>query len=136
MVRFNKLFGIIRIILGLLFLMYPTFEFFNQGGLQSEKNTRWLFVFIFFLIYAYSAVRNGLRELAGNPPAFNLSRFFEASLNGFISVYLIILIFATGLNSYAKFLLALLAITTLLSMIRDIRILSMQYYERKQRTNK
>jgi hypothetical protein len=136
MIKYKKLFGTIRILLGALFLIYPAYEFFNQGGEQSEETMRWVFVFFFFLLYSYSAVRNGVRELAGELPAFNLPRFYEASMNGFISAYLLILIFASQLNGYAKFLLILLTLLTLLSMIRDLRIISLQYYERKQKLRK
>lgn len=136
MIKYKKLFGIIRIFLGMLFLIYPAFEFFQQGGMQSEESMRWLFVFIFFLVYSFSAVRNGIREVGGQNPAFNFIRFFEASMNGFISVYIIIILIASRLNSYAKFMLFILIILTLFSMIRDIRYISLQYYEKKQRTRK
>lgn len=136
MIKYKKLFGTIRILLGMLFFIYPAYEFFQQGGMQSEESMRWLFVFIFFLIYSYSAIRNGIRELGGQNPAFNLPRFFEASMNGFISVYIIILLIAADLNGYAKFLLFILSLLTLLSMIRDLRYISLQYYEKKQRAKK
>lgn len=104
--------------------------------MQSEESMRWLFVFIFFLIYAWSAIRNGIRELGGENPAFNLARFFEASMNGFLSIYIIILLIVAELNGYAKFLLFILFLLTLLSMIRDLRYISLQYYEKKQRAKK
>lgn len=136
MIKYKKLFGTIRIFLGMLFFIYPAYEFFQQGGMQSEESIRWLFVFIFFLIYAYSAIRNGIRELGGHNPAFNLPRFFEASLNGFISIYIIILLIVADLNGYAKFLLFMLTLLTIVSMIRDMRYISLQYYEKKQRAKK
>jgi hypothetical protein len=136
MIKYKKLFGIIRILLGMLFFIYPAYEFFQQGGIQSEESMRWLFVFIFFLVYAYSAIRNGIREIGGLDPAFNLPRFFEASMNGFISIYIIILLIVAELNGYAKFLLFILTLLTLISMIRDLRYISLQYYDKKQRAKK
>lgn len=136
MIKYRKLFGIIRIFLGILFFMYPAFEFFRNGDLQSEESFRWLFVMLFFLAYAYSSVRNGVREIGGFNPAFNLLRFFEASLNGFISLYLLILVFASSMSGYAKFFLIVLALVTILNMVRDVRIISLQYYEKKQKTRK
>ncbi len=136
MIKLKKLFGTIRIILGVLFLGYPAYEFFNQETAQSEESMRWVFVFFFFLLYAYSAVRNGVRELAGELPAFNLPRFFEASMNGFISFYLIILIIASSLNGYARFMLLVLTLLTIFTMVRDLRIISLQYYDRKRKMKK
>lgn len=136
MTRSKKLFGFLRIILGILFFIYPANEFFKQGGMHSEESMRWLFVMLFFLIYSYSAIRNGLREIGGFPPAFNLTRFYEAAMNGFISIYMFILLFVSGLNLYAKVLLLVLALLTLISMIRDIRIISLQYLEKKQKLRK
>ena len=136
MIKYKKLFGTIRILLGVLFLSYPAYEFFNQENAQSEETMRWVFVFFFFLLYAYSAVRNGVRELAGELPAFNLPRFFEASMNGFISIYLLILIFAAKLNGYARFLLVILTLLTIFTMVRDLRIISFQYYERRRKMKK
>lgn len=134
--QYKKIFGIIRILLGILFFLYPTYEFLNQNGTQSDDSIRWLFVMIFFMLYSYSAIRNGIRELGGIQPAFNLPRFFEASMNGFLSIYLFILFFVSEMNASAKIILFILALATLFSMIRDIRIISLQYLERKQRTRK
>ncbi len=136
MIKYRKFFGIIRIFLGILFFLYPTYEFFNQDDLQSEESTRWLFVMLFFLAYAYSSVKNGIREIGGFNPAFNLLRFFEASLNGFLSLYLLILVFSSKMSNYAKFFLVILILITFLNMVRDIRILSLQYFEKKQKTRK
>ena len=136
MIKYKKLFGTIRILLGIIFLIYPAYEFLNQQGFQSEESARWLFVFIFFLLYAYSAINNGIKEIGGNPPAFNLVRFFEAAMNGFVSLYLIIIIIAANINANGKFLLVLLALLTLISMVRDLRIISLQYYEKKQKLKK
>ncbi len=136
MIQQKKTFGLIRIFLGILFFIYPAYEFFSLGGTQSEESIQWLFVMLFFLAYSYSAVRNGIREIGGFLPAFNIFRFFEASMNGFISIYLIILIFASNLNGYAKFLLVILCLLTLFSMVRDIKIISLQYFEKKQKRHK
>ena len=136
MIKYRKFFGIIRIFLGILFFMYPAYEFFSQGDLQSEESFRWLFVMLFFLAYAYSSVKNGIREIGGLNPAFNLLRFFEASMNGFLSLYLLILVFASEMSGFANFFIIILALITIFNMVRDIRIISLQYYEKKQKTRK
>jgi hypothetical protein len=136
MIHYKKLFGTIRILLGILFFAYPAIEYFNSGEMQSESSMRWLFVMIFFIAYAYSSIRNGIREIGGYQPAFNLLRFFEASMNGFIAVYIVILLFAASINNIIKFPLFILFLLTFLSMVRDIRIISIQYLDRKHRARK
>jgi len=136
MLKYKKVFGLIRLFLGMTLFIYPAYEFFRKGGLNGEEGFRWLFIFVFFLLYAYSSIRNGFRELAGLWPKFNLPRFFEASMNGFISLYLLILIIGSRLNSTTKFLLLFLFVLFLFSMIRDLRMISIQYYDRKQKLRK
>ncbi len=136
MIKYRKFFGIIRIFLGILFFMYPAYEFFSLGDLHSEESIRWLFVMLFFLAYSYSSVRNGIREIGGFNPAFNLLRFFEASLNGFLSLYLLILVFGSKITGFARFFLIILSLITIVNMVRDIQIISLQYFEKKQKARK
>lgn len=135
MINYKKLFGSIRVFLGILVISYPIMEYMKVQNNQFsiEQNIRWLFVFLFFLLYSWSAIQNGIRELKGELPKFNLPRFFEASMNGFLGIYMLIFLFFQQLNGYAKFMLALVALITLTNMVRDLRIISLQYYEKRQK---
>lgn len=133
-IKYKKLFGVIRILLGILFLIYPLMEFLKGTGEKSMDHQKWLFALFFFLLYAVSAVKNGIHELRNVNPSFDLLRFFEASMNGFIALYLVIVTFAIKSSFFTSTVLLLLVLILILSLVRDLRILSLQYYERRQQT--
>ena len=131
--KYRRIFGIIRILLGILFSSYAGYQYFQQGGPISEEKMTMLFVMVFFLMYSYSAIRNGVRELNENMPAFNLLRFFEAAMNGFIGLYFLILIFTLELLPTVRFIFLLVDIIIVVSMVRDLRIISIQYFDRRRK---
>lgn len=135
LIKYQRLFGIIRIIAGLLFFIYPVRYSLSAENTAGEDKLRWLFVLFFFTIYAISAIRNGIREINRTLPHFNLLRFFEASMNGFVSAYLLIVLFTADLNGFAWFFVFLLTIILILSMVRDVRMISIQYYDRKRKVH-
>ncbi len=132
LIKYQKIFGIIRILLGIVFFSYPLIEFMNDEGLTGPNHQRWLFAMFFFLLYAISSIKNGVREIMGTLPAFDFLRFFEIALNGFMAIYVAIIAFAMESTSLTLFLLLLIALILFISMLRDMRILSLQYYERKR----
>ena len=130
--KYRKIFGIIRILLGILFIIYPGYYYFSQETILSEQGMTIFFVFVFFLLYAYSAIRNGIQEINENLPAFNMLRFFEASMNGFIGLYFLILVFTLKIPMHVKVLFFLITIVIIIAMVRDIKLISIQYIERKR----
>lgn len=133
LIKYRKLFGIIRILLGLLFLLYPFSQYLKSGQEGGQDNTKWLFALIFFILYTLSAIANGLRELQGRTPAFTLLRFFEITLNSFVALYLLIIVFTVKLDVVAVILLLLSALVIAIAALRDMRYVSLQYYEKRQR---
>lgn len=131
--KYRKLFGIIRILLGILYLLFPGYEYFRQGGELSELSMTLLFVFLFFLLYSLSAIRNGILELNKVLPAFNLLRFFEAAMNGFIGLYILIISVYMKISSSTKIFFVLLALIIIMHMIRDLKLISIQYYDRRRK---
>lgn len=136
LIKYRKFFGVARIFLGIIFFSYPLIEFLNDGGLSGANQQRWIFAIFFFLLYAISSIKNGIREIMGTLPAFDFLRFFEIAMNGFMSVYVAIIAFAMDSSSLTLGLLLLFAIMLFISMLRDLRILSIQYYERRQAMKK
>ena len=132
LIKYRKIFGLIRILLGILLFAYPLIEFLNDGGLTGVNQQRWLFAMFFFLLYAISSIKNGVREIMGSLPAFDFLRFFEIALNGFMSIYVIIIAIAMKSSSMTMMLLLLFALLLFVSMLRDMRILSLQYYQKKK----
>lgn len=130
--KYRRTFGIIRIFLGILLLVYPVYEYLQQKGELSEDSMTLLFVMIFFLLYSYSAISNGIREISLQMPAFNLLRFFEAAMNGFLGLYLLIITVAMKIAITAKILILLLAIIIIVNMVRDLRLISIQYVEKRR----
>ncbi len=118
--------------MGVLFVIYPFSQFMKSREAGSQESSSWMFALFFFILYAVSAIANGLRELQDKPPSFSLLRFFEVTLNSFVAVYLLILLFVLKLNSVSFSLLLILIIVIAISAIRDMRYLSLQYYEKKQ----
>jgi hypothetical protein len=135
LIKYQRFFGILRIISGVIFIIYPVQNYLNMEETSSEDDLRSFFVMLFFAIYAISAIRNGILELSRKMPLFNLFRFFESAMNGFVSVYLFIILFTAELNAYAKFLIFILASVLLLSMIRDTRLISVQYYDKRKKAH-
>ena len=133
LIRYKKLFGSIRLLLGMLFVIYPFAQYLNSRNAQGEETSSWMFALLFFILYAISALANGIREIQGKQPAFSLLRFFEITLNSFIAVYLVIILFAVKLNHITVFLLAVLVLVVAISALRDMRYISIQYYDRKQK---
>ncbi len=133
LIKYRKLFGSIRILLGILFVIYPFSQYLDAHRSGSEDSSSWMFALIFFILYAVSALANGFRELQGNTPSFSLLRFFEITLNSFVAFYILIILFAVKLNAMTIFLLSLLALVIAVSTLRDMRYLSLQYYEKKQK---
>lgn len=134
--KYRKHFGIFRIFLGILLALTAGYYYFQQTGPVSEEKMTILFVLIFFLMYSYSAIRNGISEFNENMPAFNLLRFFEAAMNGFLGLYLLILVFTMNVNIPVRMVILLLDILIIISMVRDLRIISIQYYDRKRKESK
>ena len=133
----KKLFAILRIFYGIALFLFPLNEYIIKNhGLPPEGQEQWIFVVFFFFIYAFSSVNNGIKEWQGKLPAFNLLRFFEVSMNGLISGYAIILLVTYKLNPLSLFLLIFFTAGLILSFVRDLRILSLQYYERKKNAKK
>ena len=132
--KYRKQFGVIRIILGILFMVFPVYEYLRRGGEFSEESVSLLFVMAFFLIYSFSAIKNGIRELSDILPAFDLFRFFEAAMNGFMGMFFLILIFAKSIPPVGKFVFIILAGITIISMIRDLRLISIQYFDKKKQS--
>ena len=130
--KYRRVFGLIRILLGVVFTSYAAYYYFQENGSISEESMTMLFVFSFFLMYSFSSIRNGVRELNENMPAFNLLRFFEAAMNGFIGFYFLILIFTLDLLFTVRILFLLIDIVIIISMVRDLRIISIQYFDRKR----
>jgi hypothetical protein len=135
LIKFKKLFGLIRILLAVMFVLYPFSQYLNSGDAGENNKSSWMFALLFFILYAISALANGLREIRGEQPAFSLLRFFEITLNSFVAVYLIILLFALKLNPSVIILFIILAMVLAVSTLRDMRYISLQYYERKQKLN-
>ncbi len=135
LIKYQRLFGVIRIIAGLIFFIYPIRYSLTAEHTLQEDRVRWLFVLFFFTVYAISAVRNGIREINREMPHFNLLRFFEASMNGFVSAYLLIVLFTAKLNGYAQFFLFILTAILILSMVRDVRMISLQYYDKRKKAH-
>jgi len=133
LLKYKKLFGAIRILLGILFVVYPFSQYMKTHAEGSQDSDSWMFALIFFILYAVSAIANGLRELQNKVPSFNLLRFFEITLNSFVAIYIVIVIFAVKLNPASVVLFALLALVVAVSALRDMRFLSLQYYEKKQK---
>lgn len=135
--KYRRIFGFIRIFLGITFTSYAAYYYFQENGPISEESMTMLFVLVFFLMYSFSSIRNGIREINDNMPAFNLLRFFEAAMNGFIGLYFLILIFTLELLPTVRFLFLIIDLAIILSMVRDLRIISIQYYDKKrQQSNK
>ncbi|MCF8381359.1 MAG: hypothetical protein K9H49_17430 [Bacteroidales bacterium] len=134
--QYRRLFGIFRILLGILFTTVTAYFYFQKSGPVSEESMEMLFVFLFFLMYSYSSIRNGIREINENLPAFNLLRFYEAAMNGFIGLYFLILIFTLDLLPGVRVLFLIIDIAIVLSMVRDLKIISIQYYDKKKEQSK
>ncbi|MCK4920559.1 MAG: hypothetical protein KAS71_05900 [Bacteroidales bacterium] len=135
--KYRRIFGFFRILLGITFTSYAAYYYFQENDPISEDSMTMLFVLVFFLMYSFSSIRNGIREINENMPAFNLLRFFEAAMNGFIGLYFLILIFTLELLPTVRFLFLIIDVAIVISMVRDLRIISIQYFDRKrQRTNK
>lgn len=130
--KYRKHFGIIRILLGILFLVFPVYEYLRRGGEISEESMTLLFVMVFYLMYSYSAIKNGIRELNNNMPSFDLFRFFEAAMNGFMGLFFLILTFSKSIAPAGKFFVFILAVLTIANMIRDLRLISIQYVEKRR----
>jgi len=130
--KYRRIFGIFRILLGVTFTSYAAYYYFQQSGPISEDKMTMLFVLVFFLMYSYSSIHNGIREINENLPAFNLLRFFEAAMNGFIGLYFLILIFTIELLPAVRFIFLLIDILIVISMVRDLKLISIQYYDRKR----
>ena len=131
--KYRKAFGALRFMLGFLFLAYPVIEFLNNYSASQDEHFTWLFAIFFFLLYTISATRNGIKEFNLDWPHFNLLRFFEIALNGFISLYLVILIFWLELRPFGITLFILAVVILIIHTFRDIRLLSIQYYDRKKK---
>ncbi len=132
LLKYNRLFGIIRILLGILFIIYPFSQYLDAMKNESSTSSSWMFALLFFILYAISALANGLREIQGKQPAFSLLRFFEVTLNSFVTIYIIIIILAVHLNPVTVFLFTLLDTVIAISALRDMRYISIQYYEKKE----
>lgn len=130
--KYRRIFGFFRIFLGLTFISYAAYFYFQQSGPISEELMTMLFVLVFFLMYSYSSIRNGIREINENLPAFNLLRFYEAAMNGFIGLYFLIRIYVMDLLPGVKIFFLLIDIAIIVSMVRDLKIISIQYYDRKR----
>ena len=133
LIKYHRLFGSIRILLGILFVIYPFSQYMKTSASGSQDSSSWMFALLFFILYAVSAIANGLRELQGKTPSFSLLRFFEITLNSFVALYIIIIIIAVKLNAISIFLFVLLTLVITISALRDMRYLSLQYYEKKQK---
>jgi hypothetical protein len=129
--RYQRFFGILRILLGAAYLLVPAYPLINGLYAEGDDRNRLYFTFLFFLLYAYSSITNGLRELRHTQPAFSLLRFFEFALNGFISLYLLILFATSGIIWSFRIIMLLGALVIIVSFVRDARIISRQYAERK-----
>ncbi len=133
LIKYQKLFGAIRLLLGALFVIYPFSQYLISYRSGSPDTSSWIFALVFFILYAVSAFANGLRELQGKPPSFSLLRFFEITLNSFVALYIVIILFVLKLNAATLFLAILLTLVIAISALRDMRYLSLQYYEKKQK---
>ncbi len=133
LIKYQKLFGAIRLLLGALFVIYPFSQYLISSRSGSPETSSWIFALVFFILYAVSAFANGLRELQGKPPSFSLLRFFEITLNSFVALYIVIILFVLKLNAATLFLAILLTLVITISALRDMRYLSLQYYEKKQK---
>lgn len=127
----SRLFGLLRIILGIAYLSVPAYPLFSGTFPEGDDRNRIYFTFLFFLVYSYSAIVNGLREIRKTEPAFNLLRFFELAMNGFISLYLVILFATSGANLSFRIILLLASIIIMISTVRDARIIGVQYRAKK-----
>ncbi len=134
--KYRKYFGALRIFFGLVFFFFPVYEMIRNASESGPDFSRWGFILFFFLLYSVSAISNGIKEINEQMPGFHLLRFFEASLNGFIAIYLLILIFSLELDFGAKFLFLLLNLVLIIAMVRDLRLISLQYYEKKKKKKK
>lgn len=130
--KYRRIFGFFRIVLGVTFTSYAAYYYFKESGPISEEKMTMLFVLTFFLMYSYSSIRNGIRELNENLPAFNLIRFFEAAMNGFIGLYFLILIITMEILPAVRVFFLIIDIAIIVSMVRDLKIISIQYYDRKR----
>jgi hypothetical protein len=131
--KYRKHFAILRIILGILYLYYPLNEFILKDKKLPEGQEQWIIVVFFFLLYTISAINNGIKEFKGDLPSFNLLRFFEVSMNGLIALYLLIIIFAVKLAPAIIFFLLILDALIIIGFVRDLRILSIQYYDKRRK---
>ncbi len=133
-IKYRKHFGVIRILLGILFLIFPVYEYLRRGGEISEESMSLLFVMVFFMLYSYSAIKNGIRELGDIMPAFDLFRFFEAAMNGFMGLFFLILTFSKSIPGLGKIVFFILTVITILNMVRDMRLISLQYVEKRKQS--
>jgi hypothetical protein len=131
--KYRKQFAVLRIILGILYLYYPLNEFILKDKKLPEGQEQWIIVVFFFLLYTISAINNGIKEFKGDLPSFNLLRFFEVSMNGLIALYLLIIIFAVKLAPAIIFFLLVLNALIIVGFVRDLRILSIQYYDKRRK---
>ncbi len=136
LIKYRKLFGFIRLILGVIFFSYPLIEFVKANTADSINQQKWLFALFFFLLYMISAVKNGFRELSGKLPSFDLLRFFEIAMNGFMALYMILISIAAKAGFATTLAIFFLALILILNMVRDLQIVSFQYYEKKNRLGK
>jgi hypothetical protein len=131
--KYRKQFAVLRIILGILYLYYPLKEFILKDKKLPEGQEQWIIVVFFFLLYTISAINNGIKEFKGDLPSFNLLRFFEVSMNGLIALYLLIIIFAVKLAPAIIFFLLVINALIIVGFVRDLRILSIQYYDKRRK---
>jgi hypothetical protein len=130
LIKYKKFFGTFRILLGILYLAYPLSEYLKLS--ESSDKQKWVFAIFFFVLYSFSAIKNGFKEIKDELPSFDLLRFFEIAMNGFISIYLLIVTVATRPSAFTFIFLIILAVLLALSMLRDLRLFSLQYYIRKK----
>jgi len=129
-------FGVLRLLAGLLFVYVPARIIWLDKSPDLTENTGLLFTSFFFLLYSWSAVTNGIRELREIPPAFSLLRFFEIAMNGFVSVYLIILTIVAQTALSFRIMMLLGAFFLGIMMVRDARLVSRQVAEKRALKNK